>query len=202
MKINQYLLLLTDDYTSTMKLIFLILAAFSLHAEFTILDDPKIEAFEKDLAFYFNVSHPEPVITNYISALSMLENHGINHPSLKSFMVPFLVSAYTSIAFQRNWQFDISKAAELEYEIIVGNAKGENISRKQIELYQLIYHSTDFAIEKAVIIRSFIYQYKIKVLKEERVLSIEEMDMLLRLARLSESFLNSLEANLSEDPSL
>lgn len=176
-----------------MKKILLLFLIFNLHAEFTLLDNPKMASFEKELAYYFDVKDPEPVIANYLFALSILESHGIRHPSIKSLMLPFLESAYTSIAQQRNWHFDIQKAAALEYEIIIGNAEGKDISSKQIELYQTIYETNNFAIEKAVMIRSFIYKYKIKVLQEERTLSQEEIDLLLQLAKLSECYLKSLE---------
>lgn len=175
-----------------MKYIFLLLF-ISLHADFTAFNDPKIVAFEKELAFYYDVEDPEPLRSNYIAAIRLLEQYGIDYPELKTYMIIHLEFAYLSLANQRGWDFDVKKAAALEYDIIIGSTLGLDISEKQIELYQMIYHSNDFAIEKAVMLRSFIYHYKVKVLQEERTLSQEEMELLLNLARLSENYLRSLE---------
>jgi len=176
-----------------MQFFIFILCIFNLFGEFAVLDDPKLAEFEKSLAYYYDVKDPEPLISNYLSALQQLETLGLNHPSLKENMLPYLEKAYFSVSEQRNWHFNIQEAALLEYEIITGNARGEDVSTTQEHLYQIIYHSNSFAIKKAVMIRSFIYAYKTKAFQEERTLSHEEMETLLKLGRLSENILKSLE---------
>lgn len=148
-----------------------------------------IMSFEKQIAYFFGVSQIEPVAQAYLQALKKLEEVG---PNGSKELLPYLEMAYKEIAHQRNLNFDTTKAADLELQIILGNALGasfETIQDLMIRLYTLVFHSHSPAIKKAAMLRTFLYQYKAEVMKEGEIPS-EDKKLMVDLAKASERYLD------------
>lgn len=165
--------------------------------QFSMIEKKSMEEFEKDIAYFFGVNNPKPVIESYVQALKKLEEMG-SHCSLnllKQEIVPYLENAYKEIAQQRNWEFDTHQAALLELQIILGNANQasfENVQNLMIKLYTLVFQSDSPLIRKAAMLRTFLYQYKVNLLKKEQDISQEDQHVMLSLAKTSEKYLNSI----------
>lgn len=144
------------------------------------------EEFEEKIAYFYAVPHPQSVKEAYLSALKAIEEQG--SPSA----LPYLEKAYQSIANQRQWIFDTRLAAEIELKIILGNRNGssfEEIKDLMVQLYALVFQSDSPKIQNAAILRTFLYQYKAGMQPDR--------DLMLKIAKTSEDYLNSIE--LSEN---
>lgn len=106
-----------------------------------------------------------------------------------------LEMAYRSITEQRNWLFDPRRAAQIELEVILGNRKGasfETVAERMVELYELIFESDSPSVLKAAMLRTFLYQYRNRILQVQKKLSQQDQDLLLAIDSASKSFLESL----------
>ncbi len=166
--------------------------------QFSIIEKKTMKEFEKEIAYFFGVSHPEPVIDAYIKALKKLEELG-SHASfnlLEEEIVPYLEMAYQEISRQRGWNFNSHQAAKIELQIILGNshqASFETVQNLMTNLYTLVFQSDSPLIRKAAMLRTFLYQYKVDILKRERDISKEDQALMIGLAKTSESYLNAIQ---------
>ncbi len=166
--------------------------------QFSLVEEPKMEDFEKKLAYYFDVNDPEPIIEAYVRALKKLERIGSQTSInvLEQELIPSLEEAYIEIAEQKGLRFDPHQAAKLELQIILGNANGasfETVQNNMSQLYAHVFQSTSPNIRKAAMLRTFLYQYKVDVLKREKGITDAEMNMLIALSDTSKELLNSIE---------
>lgn len=156
-----------------------------------------LEIFEKDIAYFFGVPNEQPVIEAYLNALQKLNLIGIDSKDLLyQEMMPYLEQAYSSIAQQRKWDFNIHLAADLEFQIIMGNMSGssfESVSDLMIQLYTVVFRSDSPLIPKAAWLRTFLYQYKASLLKNAPSLCHQDQTLLLQIAATSKSYLNAIE---------
>lgn len=164
--------------------------------DFPMFEKDKLEIFEAQIAYFFGVPDPQPVKEAYMNALNRIEAIG-SHSSdmLQKEVLPYLEKAYQSIAKQRNWCFDIHQAAQIELKIILGNlnsASFESITDLMVQLYTLVFRSNSPKILKAAMLRTFLYQYKIETVKREQKISQQDYDLMLKMAKTSEDFLNSI----------
>ncbi|MBX9923648.1 MAG: hypothetical protein K2Y01_06020 [Rhabdochlamydiaceae bacterium] len=121
--------------------------------------------FEAEIAYFFGVGNTISVIESYTNALKTLEELGADSSAelLEREIVPYLEEAYRSIAQQRGWGFDMHLAAQMELQIILGNANGssfEVVKNLMVQLYALVFESDLPCIQKAAMLRTFLYQYK------------------------------------------
>lgn len=145
--------------------------------------------FEEELAYFFGVADSQPVKEMYLSALEKL-SLGNNNSISKQEALEFLQKAYQSVADQNEWNFDISKAAELELQIILGHQKGiavQDIEQLMRQLYTVVFQMDSPQIVKAAKLRTFLYQYKLT-----QELSPEDKTLLLEISNHSKFLLNSL----------
>jgi hypothetical protein len=149
-------------------------------------------SFEKQIAYFFGVSQIEPVAQAYLQALKKLEEVG---PNGSKELLPYLEMAYEEIAHQKNLNFNTTKAADLELQIILGNALGssfETIQDLMIQLYTLVFDSHSPHIKKAAMLRTFLYQYKAEVIKEGEI-SPEDKKLMVDMAKASERYLDQVQ---------
>lgn len=146
-------------------------------------------SFEKQIAYFFGVSHQEPVAKAYLQALKKLEEVG---PNGSKELLPYLETAYKEIAQQRNLNFDTTKAANIELQIILGNALGasfDTIQDLMIQLYTVVFQSHSPAIKKAAMLRTFLYQYKAEVIKAGEI-PLKDKELMIDIAKASERYLD------------
>jgi len=165
--------------------------------QFSLIEENKMEDFERKIAYYFGTENPEPIIASYVNALKRLEAIGSRSSMqiLEKELIPYLEEAYKEISEQRTWDFDVPQAAKLELQIILGNANGlnfETIQDLMSRLYALVFQSSSPNVRKAAMLRTFLYRYKVDVLKRERYLSETEMNLLISLSETSKELLNSI----------
>ncbi|MBS0649250.1 MAG: hypothetical protein JSS10_08525 [Verrucomicrobia bacterium] len=154
------------------------------------------EPFEKEIAYFFGVDHEGPVVKAYLKAIKKLEEIGPNGSKkrLHHEMMPYLENAYKEIAHQRNLNFDTTKAADIEFQIILGNALGstfEIVQDLMIQLYTVIFQTHSPAIKKAAMLRTFLYQYKAEVMKEGEI-PLDDQELMIEVAKASEKYLSLL----------
>ncbi|MDP1835741.1 MAG: hypothetical protein Q8K75_07415 [Chlamydiales bacterium] len=154
------------------------------------------DTFEQELTYFFGVSDEEPVVRSYMAALQQIELIGLDSIDLlEQKMLPHLEKAYQSVAEQRKWNFDIQVAAKIEFQIIVGNCKGssfEGVCNLMIQLYNLVFQCNSPLIQKAAMLRTFLYQYKVHLLKDDSEFSQQDQRIMLELTQTSKKFLNSI----------
>lgn len=165
--------------------------------EFTRLDSDKISELEKQIVYLYGVKNPELVVEHYLQAIQILEKEGISAGKsvLGEKMMPFLDGAYLEIKRQTSYQFDIKKAASIEFDLIFAQsirAPFEEIYNIMVDLYREVFQSTEKGIEKAAMLRTFLYQYKIMLLSLDPELSEEDIGLMIRIAKRSEEELNQL----------
>lgn len=155
------------------------------------------ENFEAEIAYFFGVSDKTPVVQAYISALKKIEELGFDGPLslLEKEVVPYLEIAYKSIALQRGWDFDAHLAAKMELQIILGNEREspfENVKNLMIDLYSLVFQSDSISLYKAAMLRTFLYQYKANIQKQEMKIPLKDQRIMLEIAKESVDLLNSI----------
>ncbi len=148
-------------------------------------------AFEAEIAYFYGVPDKKPLVEAYLAALEELRY--LDGEDTKN-ALSLLEKAYQSVAQQRNWEFDTKKAAELELQIILGNMRNasfDTVMNLMKELYTTVFQSNTFLIEKAAMMRTFLYQYKALAFKT--TFCIQEEKFLLELAKISKEFLDCIE---------
>lgn len=182
--------------------------AWSLHAmifiplsctgpsKYCLSQKEKTIQFEKEIAYFYGAKNPEIIAQYYIQALKGLEKLGIqaNETTLKKEMLDPLLKAYEEVKVQTERNFDPKKAAKYEFQLILAQAKGdtfETIYQIMTNLYNEVFGSHPQAIQKAAMLRTFLYIYKIS-LQKNNTLSIEDQNLLRAMAKSSEQILNNI----------
>jgi hypothetical protein len=153
--------------------------------------------FEKDIAYFYGASDPQRIASHYLEALKQLELLGINTSDeiLEKKVLPALIQAYTEVSKQIHLEFDINKVAMLELSLILSQARNESFEKiKKImqDLYKEIFKSDLFRIQKAAMLRTFLYQYKVSILQNENTLSENDKNLMLLIAKMSEEELQNI----------
>lgn len=153
--------------------------------------------FEKDIAYFYDASDPEKIANHYLEALKQLEILGTNVSDevLESKMLPALVQAYAEVAKQTHLEFDTTEAAKLELSLILSQAKKapfDKIQNIMQNLYKEIFKSDLYSIQKAAMLRTFLYRYKISVMQNENTFTENDKKLMLLLAKMSEEELQNI----------
>ena len=151
--------------------------------------------FEKEIAYFYGAKNSESISKYYLEALQKLEIIGVNASceEVEKHVLPPLIKAYVEIIKETSLQFDFNKAATLEMRLILSQAKKasfEEINFIMIDLYREVFKTDDFSIHKAAMLRTFLYQYKIRVLQSENNFSDNDKKIMLLLSKASEAELH------------
>jgi hypothetical protein len=152
---------------------------------------------EEDIVYLFGAPEPKLVAGHYMQAIkSMEEISAAGHENtLRQKMLPFLENAYGEVKRQTNLKFDVAKAASFEFDLIRAQstkASFEDIYDIMVNLYREMFQSQDSAIQKAALLRTFLYQYKIRLLSLDQHIPDADIHLLKAIAKRSEEELNSL----------
>lgn len=164
---------------------------------FTQPDSDKIMQFEKDIAYFYGANNPEKISQHYIQAIQEFEQLGINTKEelLKRAMIDPLKKAYEEVQAQTSLKFDSNVAAQYEFELILAQAKEasfETIYQITNYLYNEVFQSNATAIHKGAMLRTFLYKYKISLLKKSNTLTEEDQNIMRAIAKESEQELNKI----------
>lgn len=186
---------LNNDTWSLQAMIFTPLSCTG-PSKYCLSQKEKVMQFEKEIAYFYGAKNPEIIAQYYIKAINSLEKLGIqaNETTLKKEMIDPLIKAYEEVQIQTARKFDPNKAAEYEFQLILAQTKGdtfETIYQIMTNLYHEVFSSHTEAIQKAAMLRTFLYKYKIS-LKKNNTLSIEDQNLLRAMAKESEQTLNNI----------
>lgn len=164
---------------------------------FTQADSKEMMDFEKDIAYFYGAKDPEKVSSLYIKAIQALEELGLKskEETLQAAMLGPLNQAYAEVKHQTNLTFNPTKAAVFEFQLILAQAQTkpfEDIYSIMMNLYHEVFSSEDPAIHKAAMLRTFLYKYKISLLKQNNGLSDSDKLIIQAIAEESVNALNSL----------
>lgn len=167
------------------------------HIVFTQPNSDNIMQFEKDIAYFYGANDPAKISQNYIKAIQEFERLGTNANKelLKHAMLEPLKNAYEEIQAQTPLKFDSNKAAQYEFELILAQAKEETfetIYQIMNNLYKEVFQSSAIAVHKGAMLRTFLYKYKISLLKKSNILTNEDQTIMRAIAKESEQELNKL----------
>lgn len=165
--------------------------------EFTRVQSEEILKLEEEIAYFYGVKEPKLVADYYIKAVKVLEENSAIFDAhiLRGKVQPFLEKAYTEVKNQTQLKFDTKKVASYEFDLIQAQSKRamfENIYDIMVDLYKEVFQSNDHAIQKAALLRTFLYQYKIRLLSFDKFLSEDDISLLKIIAKRSEDELNQL----------
>ena len=164
---------------------------------FSMIEAEDMEQFERSIAYFFGAKNIGPIADAYVGALQVLEELRVNASQQERTekMLPFLEKAYQEIKSQTSLEFDIRQAAVLELELILAQSEQsdfERINQIMVDLYELIFRSKSFDIRKAAMLRTFLYKYKICIIKAERNILESDKKVMVTLAEASKELLNGL----------
>ncbi|WP_131783850.1 hypothetical protein [Legionella gresilensis] len=170
-----------------------------------VLTDPlssEMLNFEKNIAYFFGVENPNKVAHHYIQAVKEIERlgTGADDHTLGIYLMPHLRSAYQEIKEQKQLQFNIEKAAELEFKLFLGdirNSTFEDNYQVLVQLYETVFQTKSDKILKSAMLRAFLFKYKFTIFETTKQLTPSDQDILLKLAKASESEMMSLENELA-----
>lgn len=162
--------------------------------QFSLVSDQDMEDFEANLAYFFGARNTQEIVDNYILALKTLEEVGANAPDhiLRSKLHPHLKKAYEAVSKETGLLFSEDLAADAEMRVILAHARHapfEEIYEGMKHIYSVVFNSRSQEISKASLLRTFIYLYKVDVVKKEKSLSEMDKKLLLSLAYASEVYL-------------
>lgn len=145
--------------------------------------------FEKDIAYFYEAPQPDTIADHYLEALKQWEVLGMESSDhiLESHMLPALTQAYAEVAKQTQREFDVERAARLELSLILSQARNdsfEHIYAIMLDLYQEVFRTNGFNIQKAAMLRTFLYQYKTTV-EHENALTEQDKMLMLLMAKIS-----------------
>lgn len=165
---------------------------------FTQSDSDKMVQFEKEIAYFYGAKNPELIAKHYLKAIEKLEQIGIqvDNNLLEKSMLHHLKEAYQEVRNQTHLKFDIDKAAKYEFQLILAQTKEEpfeKIYHIMVNLYKEIFHSDKLDIHKGAMLRTFLYKYKLSLLKKNNTLSDSDQDLMLAIAKASKKALNNSE---------
>lgn len=149
--------------------------------------------FETEIAYFFGAANPSAVANHYIKAITLMNNEPDLHQ--KAAMLYHLTDAYEEVAKQTQLVFNTQKAAEYEYDLILAHAKKksfEDIFVIMVNLYNTIFGLDNPQIQKAAMLRTFLYQYKTRIISLGAPLSLEDQTLMIAISRASEKELNQL----------
>lgn len=176
----------------------------NLNVEKSLTDPLSLEMlqFEKDIAYFFGVKDQELVAKHYVRAVELYEllKAELSEQKMQEQLLPHFILAYQEVAKQTGRDFDIKKAAHLEWELAMVFDRGlsfEASCQILVEIYQTVYQESSPQIDKAAMIRTFLYQYKNDIFKKTGHLSIKDRKTILHLASLSTSELDIYHINPS-----
>lgn len=157
--------------------------------------------FEKSIAYFFGVKNTDKVAIHYIHAVKEIEKLGkeTNDNILRMHLMPHLRLAYQEIKDQKQLQFNVEKAAELEFELFVGgkrNSSFEDDYQILVRIYETVFQTKSDRILRAAMLRAFLFQYKITIFEATEQLTPSDQDTLLMLAKISEDEMSLLENKL------
>ncbi|MEB3702026.1 hypothetical protein Bealeia1_01107 [Candidatus Bealeia paramacronuclearis] len=150
-------------------------------ARFTKITSKELLCLEEELAFFFNAKDPERIQYHYIAALKALENDALCQEVRKREILENLAQAYAEVAHQTSLAFDPAKAAELEYALISAQrqqASFESMAEIMRDLYAVVYGTRSLHLEKAALLRTFLYLYKIRLINAEEGLLESDVSLL------------------------
>lgn len=146
---------------------------------------------EAELAYCYGIANPSLAAEPYMKAIQILEQSKkpLNRTLLQKEMLPLLEQAYTEIRKQRAFSCDVKKAALYEFDLILAQAERasfESICNIMVKLYNEVFQTHSPAIEKAAMLRTFLYKYKIQLLSYSNKLSLSDIELLKTIAKASE----------------
>ena len=153
---------------------------------------PQMLEFEKEIAYFFGVQETQLVAQHYIQAVQLYEKlcTKCTDQEIQQQLLPHLIGAYTEIAKQLKRQFDIEKAANLEFDLFMVFNRCTSFEASceiLVNIYQTVFHTISPQIYKAAMLRTFLYQYKNEVFKQTGHLSDADREIMLSLAEASKS---------------
>lgn len=162
---------------------------------FTKPHDKQIMQFEKEIAYFYGAENPESIAHYYLEAIQRLEKLGMDAEKniLAHTMLPLLKEAYAQVQKQTSLHFDLDTAAQIELELILAQAKEEpfeHIYHLMLKLYATVFRVPEKNFYKSAMLRTFLYKYKISVLKADSCLSEEDLTLMLSMAKISKEELN------------
>lgn len=165
-------------------------------SKYCLSQKEKMIQFEKEIAYFYGAKNPEIIAQYYIEAIKRLEKLGIQtkEATIKNEMLDLLTKAYEEVQIQTLRKFDPKKAAEHEFQLILAQAKGETfetIYKIMCNLYTEVFATHPEAIQKAAMLRTFLYKYKIS-LQKNNTLSLEDQNLLRAMAKESDQILNNI----------
>lgn len=164
--------------------------------DFTQLNSDRIFKLESEIAYFYGAKECEVVAQHYMQAIKTLETEGVsvNKETLRDKMLPELEKAYGEVQKQPSLCFDPKKSALYEFELILAQsqrASFEKIYEIMVNLYKEMFQSEGSGVQKAALLRTFLYQYKIRLLSLDDHLSDADVELLIRIAKRSEEELNT-----------
>lgn len=172
-------------------------ALASQSIEFTKINSEKILKLEEDIVYLFGAPEPKRVVPHYMQAIKTLEeiSAASDEDALREKVLRFLENAYAEVKKQTSLTFDITKAASFEFALIRAQSRKaafESIYNIMVDLYTEIFQSDQPGIQKAALLRTFLYIYKIRLLTLDNYISDEDIHLLKSIAKRSEDELNRL----------
>ena len=165
--------------------------------DFTKVNSDKVLKLESDIAYFYGVEERKLVAQHYMQAIKILDTEGASSDKkvLRDKMLPDLEKAYVEVKKQTSLRFDPQKAAAHEFDLVLAQsqrASFEDIYEIMVNLYKEMFQSENSGVQKAALLRTFLYQYKIRLLSLDDHLSDADIQLLMDIAKRSEEELNRL----------
>jgi len=165
----------------------------------------KILILEKDIAYFFGVGQPEFVARHYIEAIKLLEKRNeMNAQELKKRIVPHLEAAYAEVKEQTCFNFDVLKAASLEFDLLIANIEHESFEKEYallLSIYNEVFGTITQKIQSAALLRTFLYKYKNHLMSSAELLSDDDIVFLRLIAERTEIELEAFKSNFNTQDS-
>ncbi len=165
---------------------------------FTKIDSEEFIKFEENIAFFYFAKNTELIKKHYIQAITEFEssqNKKLNIDEIQKLVLPHLENAYLHVQKETDLNFDLKLVAKIEFDLISAQSNQdsfEQIQKIMTNLYSTIFKKDNIHIYKAATLRTFLYQYKIKMINKNNVISQGDMELLEKIAKHSEQELASL----------
>lgn len=145
---------------------------------------------EEDIAYFYGAHNPKLVADHYINALLLIDKTRVPlSDEDKSRARMHLEAAYAEVQTQTCLQFDVLKAASLEFDLMlvnIENAPFEVEYQLLLNIYRVVFHTRTHEIERAALLRTFLYRYKNHLLSTGETLHKDDIALLRVMARRSE----------------
>lgn len=143
--------------------------------------------FESKIYYFFGIPDSSEVVEWAMKSLVEAKD--------KTQMLHYLRNAYSVIEKNVGWTFDVSLAAQYEYEMIMAHRRSEpfeEICKYYERLYAFIFGAQEKDFIEIARLRTFIFTY-LGDLEEKRPLTSTEKEMLIKMAELSDEMLGHFE---------